>query len=254
MLFNVWSDDFNYWSECGGDNILLTIGNHETAKEVNVWSGATHQEVYDRFISPFVNNWGVNHEYGNTWYYKDYIEPRIRMIIIDPYYEREVQLAWMESLLNEAKSNNLSVVIFEHNPFQEYTPIDCSFNSLYRIGVGSLGSMIIPYMDKVESFISNGGEFISWVCGHMHKDAVGVHPQYPNQMMIAVPATKVKESNNNDKRIIGTKSQDCFNIISFDTTTKCVKIVRIGSDIDSCLRHKGTLCVNYLTKKVLWNE
>jgi hypothetical protein len=254
MIFNVWSDDFNYWSECGGDKILLTIGNHETAIEPNIWSGATHQDVYERFISPFVKNWGVIHEEGNTWYYKDYTSQKIRMVVIDPYYEQETQITWFESVLSDAITNKLSVVVFEHNPFQSYNPIECSFNSLFRMGEGSLGSMIVPYMDKVEIFAANGGEFICWVCGHMHKDAVGTHSDYPNQMMVAVPATKIEESNNEDKRIVGTKSQDCFNIISFDVTHKCVKVIRIGSDTDSCLRNRGTLCVNYLTKKILWNN
>lgn len=59
-----------------------------------------------------------------------------------------------------------------------------------------------------------------------------------------------------EDRQAGAKSIDAFNIISFDTTRKVIKIVRIGSDTDSLMRHKGVLSIQYggETPEVIFNN
>ena len=55
-------------------------------------------------------------------------------------------------------------------------------------------------------------------------------------------------------RVVGEKSADCFNILSIDTYDKTLKLFRVGVDRDRWLRHKGTMCLKYDTRKLLWND
>ena len=254
LLFNKWSDDFTYWENANVGDFMITIGNHETTTDASTWGNVPMADVNARFIAPYIGNWGVQHQTGKNYYYKDYTTQKIRLIVIDPYYDETAQTTWLESVLNDALTSELSVVIAEHNPFPTYTPLQTSFVSPYDTGVGALGNKIAAYMELVQNFHNNGGNFICWLCGHMHRDAVAKSVTYPNQLMVAVPATKIAESGNDDKRIAGTKSQDCFNVVSINPTHKTITIIRIGSDLDSLLRHKGTLCVNYENKEILWND
>lgn len=254
LLFNKWSDDFTYWENANVDNFMIAIGNHETTTDASTWGDVPMADVNARFIAPYIDNWGVQYQTGKNYYYKDYTTQKIRLVVIDPYYDEIAQTTWLESVLNDALTSELSVVIAEHNPLPTYTPLQTSFVSPYDTGIGDLGNKITAYMALVQNFHNNGGNFICWLCGHMHRDAVAVSQAYPNQLMVAVPATKIVETGNDDKRIVGTKSQDCFNVVSINPTHKTITIIRIGSDLDSLLRHKGTLCVNYENKEILWND
>ena len=53
------------------------------------------------------------------------------------------------------------------------------------------------------------------------------------------------------KRIPGTKSMDCFNVVGVDTDLGLLKIIRIGADVDHYLRKKTILCFDYRKQQVI---
>lgn len=255
-------------------NILSVIGNHD-AWLLSEISGVTERQdgpyyvvnqkgCYDKFFVN-VSNWGVIQpdnaaQNGYCYYYKDYTVggKNLRMVVLDcMHYNvggdlvggQSVQNSWLISVLNDARTNAIPVVIMVH-----YWPVyvnignpevlRCSYTTTDYIGSDYLPGIAI---DAVQTFINNGGEFVCWVCGHAHADVIAVPRDYPQQMFISIDCSTVVNSVGNSARISGTKSQDAFNIIAFDITAKLVKVVRVGSDVTRQLEQKRRLIYRYGT-------
>ena len=109
------------------------------------------------------------------------------------------------------------------------------------------------YQQTVQNFIDDDGKFITWICGHTHVDFVYTTSEFPNQLWIVVACGLL--SNNLDiDRTDGTKNQDAFNILTFDTNTELVKVIRVGADRDRSMRHLGTMSIDYNTHSVIYND
>ena len=110
----------------------------------------------------------------------------------------------------------------------------------------------VGYTDAVQDFIDGGGTFICWICGHAHYDFFTSINRHPDQIQIGIGLSGyANRTYHAEKRTTGTKSQDLFNIISFDTTEHCVKIARIGADYNAMLQHKDTVCFDYVNKEII---
>ena len=55
------------------------------------------------------------------------------------------------------------------------------------------------------------------------------------------------------KRVRGTRTFDCFNVVSVDANRGILKLVRVGDNADYFLRIRRTLCYDYLQNKVIFN-
>lgn len=251
-----YSDDWSWFTNTeDSDKILMTLGNHDALNATSGWDWTnliSSNTAFTRYMAG-INNWGVTYQQGKCYYYKDYSTEKIRMIVLDCMLWDNDELSWLESILSDAQAKNLSVVCVSHYPVEFNGISFCSFNSL-QLNASDFIDNAAPA--AVDTFITNGGEFIAWLCGHVHMDAFGIAKEYPNQTVVCID-TCTDEINSvgysDIARISGTKSQDLFNIISFDTYNKTIKITRIGADYDFMMRHKGTMCWNYVNKTLLWN-
>ena len=263
-MTNNYSDGMTYWDSVSGtERILTCIGNHDGLANHNVdwYSGqCTMLEAYNKFINPYISNWNVTHDVGKTYYYKDYNSEKIRLIVLDSMRsgtDATNQNTWLESVLSSAKSKGYSVVCATHCVPQtsKVNYIDCSFNSInlkYEDEYDTCVTNTI-YQQTVQNFIDDDGKFITWICGHTHVDFVYTTSEFPNQLWIVVACGLL--SNNLDiDRTDGTKNQDAFNILTFDTNTELVKVIRVGADRDRSMRHLGTMSINYNTHSVIYND
>jgi hypothetical protein len=126
-----------------------------------------------------------------------------------------------------------------------------------EFGDGVLSSdMLNPLAPAaVKDFIDEGGEFIMWIGGHQHRDFWGVNTNYPGQAVYLIETANCDYFNEpSTEHLENTKTQDCFNVISFDTVNKVVKMFRIGNDRDAMLKHKGTLVYNYSTHQIVHQD
>lgn len=253
----------DWWDSIDGSQYILPVlGNHDTYASGSTTNGSAGQSVsYNVLFNHIEDCNPTNHPDGKCYYYKDYTEQGIRLIVIDPYYSDNDEEVWFAAALANAKTNSLSVIIAIHPPFNSYTPIDCTFNSLKFNGSFIQHVSYSNYFNMVDDFISNGGELICWLTGHVHGDVVGYTGTERKHLMITAPSSKAprsiqttSETNNVDMRIVGTKSQDSFNIIGCNTTYKTITIMRIGSDYDVALRHRGICVIKYDTMEVLYNN
>lgn len=258
-----YNNEEDWWDSVEGSNkILPVLGNHDTWASGSEVNGSAGQESSFNALFNHLDDCNpTGHPNGKCYYYKDYTTQAIRLIVVDPYYSDSSEEEWFSGVLDDAKEKSLSVIIAIHPPFNSYTPLVCTFNSLRFNGTFTPHVPTDNYISMVDSFLASGGKLICWLTGHVHGDAVGFWGVDRKQLMICVPSAKAPrsantsaESNNVDMRIIGTKSQDSFNLISFETAFKTITVKRIGSDYDVALRHRGVLCVNYETMEVLYND
>ena len=98
-------------------------------------------------------------------------------------------------------------------------------------------------------FTSRGaGTFIGYVEGHTHLDVYAHENKYSDQNVIVFATTcnDLYQGFRNDlPRVKGTKTDDCFTVLSVDKANKKVKLVRIGSNITTDLTDRTMFSFSY---------
>lgn len=245
-----FGEDFSWWEKSGGENVLLTIGNHDTPYQLeNNQKGA-----YDKFIKPFINNWGVVSPGENVcYYYKDYSTNKVRLIVLDCMNYDENQQSWLVNILNEAKNKGLSVVIASHYTYGKIVNISesCKWSCIdYTLGtINEEKLKNIPV--AVNDFITNGGDFVCYIRGHEHYDYIGYSEEYPNQIHILIGWAGIVQGGRVDSmKVDNTKTRDEFTIFAVDTYSKLIKLAKVGNNIDRYMRKKEFFCINYSNKNI----
>ena len=266
----------------GSEDILLCIGNHDTAYRegadpMDWYHYAGTQDAYNRYMAN-VSQWGVTQptgagadSYYPCYYYKDYIDKNVRLIVLDMMTwgndiangvsdENNVQSIWLDSVLTSAKTAGLHVVIAEHFPHFAKTVgvsypktadvIDSDFSlpnrypqytSGYDAQTGGVALGVISA--KIESFITAGGHFVCWICGHTHFDLI--EKVIGTEQKVVVIGTASAANDTQTIRNSADDSMDLFNIFSVDTTNRIVKVFRIGGHLSPALQKIDTMHFTY---------
>lgn len=265
---NFTADNMDFWNVTDG-KILTCIGNHEVlfANSNDYITQPTEAELYARFFAPYIGNWGtVTNPEGKLYYYKDYAAKKVRLIVLNALYPTEAEVTaqntWLASVLTDAKSKGYCVVLAQHYYPNNAQKIDCTFSANVNFPSGTADAKychnMATYHATIQNFIDNGGNFACILCGHKHTDYIAVDPNYPKQVYIGVGGALCPSNLGmtelgvgcDARRVNGTKTQDCMNVMSVDATNKLIKIVRIGADRDMFLRSRKTLVLNYATSPV----
>lgn len=245
-----------FWNNANVDNFLMCIGNHDAYANGN-HDDANPQDVYNTFIKPYVSNWDVvqpNNAEENAlcYYYKDYTDAHIRLIVLDCYAKGDnnyitTENTWFASVLADAITQSLSVICAIHPCTGDVDGFKCSFNA-YQKGYSGT-SFSSAFKSSVNTFINNGGDFIAWIGGHGHIDVCGTVEDYPNQTIIAIDTASSSTSSAYSDTYRSTnqkdKAFDLFNLMTIDPYQKLIKIIRIGADIDSWMRKKDMVTIQY---------
>ena len=111
-------------------------------------------------------------------------------------------------------------------------------------GFSSLGDITVS-----ADFSSRGtGAFIGYIEGHTHTDVYAHDATYSNQnvFVCATTANDLYQGFRNDlPRERGTKTDDCFTVLSVDKTNKKVKVVRVGSAITTGMTDRTMFTFTY---------
>ena len=256
-------------------NMLRVIGNHDTTIRVGTppnhhWELVGQLECYNVNFKDYIGNWNVVQPenaatYGYCYYYKDFAANNIRLICLDGEHWRgdddntdNVQLTWFQGVLASAKTAGLHVIVAVHrppfatNPIQGNTFDSVDMPNMY--GIKTLSGAV----DAINSFMAeeNGmsGNFICWICGHMHQDCMGLGQtiETQNQLVVSICNSGIIASDSELYRAAGTKTQDCLNVVGIDAYSKVLKIMRIGAQYDRCMRKKDTLCWDYGNNRLIY--
>ena len=240
-------------------DVMTCIGNHDSAVYSGGsynWTGVSMAQRDSWYIAPFESNWSITHTSGTSYYYKDYAEQKIRLVVMDVMLytgtigtEANAQTAWLENLLGDAITNNLHVLIAIHAPHGGSSAFECSFS---RYGQGTMPTLTDcdtpqSVIDVVGTAIGNGLKFVGYIVGHTHQDNVWIAAE--KQLMYCVTCaavTQVAQWENSDQD--RSLALNAYNLITIDTTHSLVKIVRGGgADIDDHMRTRKAICFDYST-------
>lgn len=265
IVASAYVDDFSFVSsDPDAAQLMGTIGNHDTMGEPfshEHWLDHAGKDAFQRYFAPFEGGWLSQVSLpadaaaeGKCYYYRDYPDNRIRLIVLDSMSYSEKQLKWFTEVLDSAVSAGLSVVCCQHLPVGAVEAVS-SFNSLdYPSFSGNYSDSPELYLDAVDVFIDKGGEFITWMSGDSHFDFTGTLKNYPRQFSITFENGGRNSYWNDSDRAVGMKSQDSFNIVTFDTYSKLVKVVRVGNTFDRFLRSKKYFTYDYVHRVLVANE
>lgn len=262
VVQTVWRDDTTAMMALQGyDDVLFAIGNHDVTaynegEPYSVGPNAPLPEAYQRYM----RNWtGVTRPAnaatdGRMYYYKDYAVANIRLIVLDSNLKNSYnptiksdQDAWLETVLEDARTNGLSVICCQHVPrgIGDMTTVKNGFNALDDAKAQGYSQSGVE-QDKVRAFINNGGNFICWMFGHVHADYCGRINTTDKQFYIAIGGALFSDAGGcESSKISGTDSEDLFNIVSIDTDAKLIRVIRVGNDFDRHCRHRGGMIIDY---------
>lgn len=226
------------------------IGNHDQYVSDSDRSQAPKSSTYTNVITKTQRSWqsiGVTYMSGDNsmTYYKDFANSKIRLIVLDDYYDIDTQATWLASRLEEAKTKGYAVITAKHEKTDNITTSIGCFNSKDAY----TGTYDTTFETVIKAFIDAGGIYICNLCGHEHIDETG----YTANGILNIVAECVTDDVywQNCKREKGTKTYDCFNIISVDTNQGLLKIVRVGDNTDIYMHDKKYLCYDYINKKII---
>lgn len=263
-----YEDGMTFWNNANAGSVMMCIGNHDVTTLEDYEGNVVHgndifislKRCYDAYIAPYVANWnvvqpsGVNDPtspyYAACYYYKDYTTYGIRLIMLDNLHWDNNQSTWLTNVLEDARNNNLAVIATQHFPVGETTSINTTFcvpRPYERYTPNTAGGV-----SNISTFINNGGEFICWLTGHYHQDGVGRLVADNRQLDINMDLASYFNTTET-KILLNEKSMDCFQVLSFDTTDKYIRMYRIGRDMDRYLQKKSVFCYDYANHKLIYN-
>lgn len=248
-----WFDMYALGTACVRP-IFNCVGNHDTYRDLS-FVKADKESVHN-LLFRHTNNWNVTFmdtEFSMT-YFKDFPESNIRLIVLNLYYDIEQQQAWLKERLQEAKELGYHVFTAMHEPsahlvqFPNTTFQTQNYDTYVRIdGANPTG----PFEEILADFIENGGHYICNLVGHQHHDRFGYTEK--GVLNTVVPCATDWDGFCEGRRIKGTKTYDCFNVVSADVNLGILRLIRVGDNADNYLRIKRVLCYDYLRKEVIFN-
>lgn len=256
IVFQKYSNGMDWFDAVeDSENILLAIGNHDTTEGTTDYETNDHTqaELWSRYFETRISNWNVENTSGNTYYYKDYINSGIRLIVINSMLlgdDATAQNTWLTAVLADAITNNLSVVIGCHYRSNGAIKVDSNFTDYNKVlNDYYKNNLSAATMGIVQDFIDNNGEFVCYICGHMHTDVIGYNKDYPDQLFVAV--TDAYGWTNYDSDLDRVHEPDAFNLFFVDKSNHTFKIIRIGANCDSYLRTRNCISVDYNSKDII---
>lgn len=274
-------DDLDWYNAivntCQAD-VLTCVGNHDAWMgpfEEGVFNWADLKDVYQLVTKEVVLSGAHNgspiiqpsnaEQNGYCYYYKDYGD--IRVIVLNAMeneshpsgYWDATQIAWFESVLDDARTHSKKVICVSHCPSDLRTAqrVNSSFTSIRDYTWGEYDAILTPSsaFDIVDSFIDNGGTFICWLTGHTHYDQLLTPARYNNQLQIDIASARYDYHNDGykvtDISDVSNPVYDCCNYIGIDVTHKLIKVFRIGWDMDGGMKVRYALCYNYDTNNII---
>ena len=253
-----YSDGISFFNAVSGSNkILNCVGNHD-AYDGTDWQAHAGADCYNMIFAPNIASWGVNYTAGNCYYYKDYAEQKLRLIVLDEnLVDTSTEITWLQGLLAQANTLGYAVICASHSYMGGGTKNkitkDNKIVSFARYDDKKIAGTysFTDACDAIDSFISAGGKFVCWLVGHAHCTNFCTSALYPNQPQVMCDTASTARGCADVARVIGTNSEDSFNLISIDTNVGMFRLVKVGANYDKYMRERKCLCYDYINRVVV---
>lgn len=103
----------------------------------------------------------------------------------------------------------------------------------------------------ISSWMTRGGKFVAWLCGHVHRDYMYYSKLFPEILIIAVDQAGCLRGTDTGFRDVNGLSGVACNITSIDTQNGFIKLLRFGYDMNKYLNRHQYMCYDYINKVVL---
>lgn len=271
IVANNYGSITSWWDS----SVMTCIGNHDSASYSEQsgynWTYLTMAQRSQYYIEPFEANWGIVHTPGTSYYYKDYPDSKVRLIVMDAMLytgesstaEATAQNAWLSALMDETlNSNNTAygfhVLIAIHAPHGGATPVDCTFSKRQQGTMPTYTDCNTPQsvVDIVATKISAGCKFVGYLVGHTHQDDIWDCENDGKQRMYCITCAAVANANQwkaSDQH--RDENMDAFNIVTIDTVNGLVKIIRGGgANSDYCMRNRKQIGFYYPSGAIIGQD
>ena len=248
--------------------IMTCIGNHDSASYssgIYDWTYLPMSERSKLYIEPFEAFWNVNHKQGTSYYYKDFADKKVRLIVIDTmlymsdstYSEASAQTVWLQTLLNTAKENGYHVIIATHAPNGLAKSMECSFSKYHTservMPIEKDCTLPNSIVDTVKTAIDGGLHFVGYICGHTHQDDIWVCAGDNRQLMYCIATSNVENINQwKDTDLWHGENCNAYNLVTINTSTKTLCLIRGGgANADKFVRERKMICFDYANAKLI---
>ena len=259
-----YDDGVVNWVNSGcAESVINVIGNHDT--ELNlVLQAAGKDNVYNTFFAPYISGWGVTQPDGVTdssspnyhalYYYKDYTQPNVRLIVLDTNFWNDAQKTWLSSVLGGALTGEMCVVVACHDVKKMTSMPESNFSDYAGENINETGNTYAnqpdDWLDPVQTFINNGGNFAGIIAGHNHEGNMGYMTNYPDIFCFVSDKASVARTSGTARKS-GECNANTVNIVTINPSEKLFKIVKIGAEIDGKMRGKHVFCYDYDNKTII---
>ena len=241
--------------------IYNCVGNHDCYSGEGDWLLCEKETVHNLLFN-HNEDWSVTffdcaHSMS---YYKDF--GNLRLIVLDDYYDTWQTRVWLRNMLKEAYDLGLHVITAQHEPTGY---VNNTYGSLFhtiddyksRFRQYELNRTVydfdhrgrVLYEDIIEEFISYGGKYVCNLAGHDHVDQFGFTDQ--GVLNVVIQNGTSWDVLGDTARVVGEKSEDCFNVMSVDTEKGQFTIIRVGANTDRHGRVKNRMVFDYVNKKII---
>lgn len=244
--------------------IMTCIGNHDSAVYNSGsydWTALTMAQRDAYYISPYKAAWGAVHTSGQSYYYKDYTEANIRLIVLDVMLyadsdtstEANAQSTWLTGLLDSAITAGYHVIIAIHSPLNGSSIIQSSFTTKRLNGILATD----PYFPTsiitlVTQKKASGLALIGYLSGHLHEDVLLDCVGDGSQLAYDIATAATDKPQWVEKDLDRSGNKDTYNLVTVDTAHTLIKLIRGGgADVDNLMRPRDMICINYATGAVL---
>lgn len=109
------------------------------------------------------------------------------------------------------------------------------------------------YMEAVQEFIDAGGCFVCWLHGHTHYKMFARLLYFPDQLDVSVAQAGCPPFANSytNYREEDTRTEDDFELVAVDTTSKTLRIAQVGIDHDRYMRPWESISYDYGTHELM---
>lgn len=222
-------------------------GNHDGYMEM---IGSTPNLVCDELWyewTSFTDDYKNVYREGNKpYFYVDYPEEKIRLVILCTFYNEingdkiekiygtdKEQIDWLENTALDI--NDRTVLIFSHDaPFEYFDERAMTENP--RIN----GNLLADTVKRAEE--KRGFTLAAWFVGHFHGDYIGkvngINFILTGSQTAYVPFLwDMPEGGYYPERVLGTKSEDLWDAAVLDKKERLIRLFRFGGGADRELRY-----------------
>ena len=238
--------------------LLNVVGNHDIYTDFANRTQAS-KSVTKGIVMPDTSDWGVTWGEGDDpmHYYKDFSSQKIRLVVLDDYYDTEAQTTWLATVLDGAKALGYHVLTAAHETSRPITAWSdntfCSKDAAALTANGRLNHSSSPYDAVIKAFKDGGGVHIAHLCGHEHVDLMGKSANGVLNIVIGSQHGYYADASD-AMRISDTVTDDLINVVGINVNLGIIKIVRVGVNTDHYLRSRNVLCYDYINDTTIDNH